>query len=268
MPEFIITYEAALRGGIFVAVLAAMLLLEWALPRTVRALPSRRRRVSNFALVVIDTVFVRLLFPVAAAGMALIAAQNGWGLLNAVAVPPGAAFFIALIVLDMMIYWQHVASHKFSWLWALHKVHHADRDIDVTTGFRFHPVEIALSMAFKMAVIIALGAPVAAVIVFEIILNGCAMFNHSNIRLTPKLDRILRKFIVTPDMHRVHHSVIDREAGSNYGFSISIWDRLFRSYIAQPKHGHDGMTIGLKDHQTDAPAGLLWSLLLPFSARR
>jgi sterol desaturase/sphingolipid hydroxylase (fatty acid hydroxylase superfamily) len=168
-----------------------------------------------------------------------------------------------IIILDMLIYWQHVAFHHIPALWALHKVHHADRDIDVTTGARFHPAEIVVSMVYKMALVVILGAPVIAVIIFELVLNGCAMFNHSNLKLPARLDRILRRVIVTPDMHRVHHSARVSETNSNYGFSLSIWDRLFGSYIAQPEQGHEGMTIGLEEYQTPGPASLLWSLCLP-----
>jgi sterol desaturase/sphingolipid hydroxylase (fatty acid hydroxylase superfamily) len=159
-------------------------------------------------------------------------------------------------------------THKVPLLWRLHQVHHADRDIDVTTAIRFHPIEIALSMLLKIGLVYALGAPAAAVVAFEVILNGCAMFNHANIRLPRRLDAVLRLFIVTPDMHRVHHSIDRSEHDANYGFNLSIWDRLFGTYVAEPAGGHHGMTIGLAPYQTDEPTRLGWSLLLPFKALR
>ena len=196
--------------------------------------------------------------------MAEITTANGWGILSWIDWPFWLEVAVAAVLLDMAIYWQHVASHKIPVLWRVHRVHHADRDIDATTGIRFHPVEIVLSMLYKFVVIIALGAPALGVFIFEVLLNGSAMFNHANLKLPAWLDRVLRTLIVTPDMHRVHHSVIHHETDSNYGFNLSIWDRLFGSYIDQPEKGHDGMTIGLNDYQTDNPSRLDWSLLLPF----
>ncbi len=264
MSQFIIENEAQLRLAVFITILAVMALAETVFPKKQRALPRAHRWTSNLMLVVIDSLVVRILFPIVAVGVASWAISQGWGLFNLIDLPMWLEIVISIIILDMMIYWQHVVSHHIPFLWALHKVHHADRDIDVTTGSRFHPIEIALSMAYKMILMIILGPAVLAVIIFEIILNGTAMFNHSNVKLPLKLDRILRGLIVTPDMHRVHHSVIVGETNSNYGFSLSIWDRLFKSYVAQPKLGHDGMTIGLEEHQNRGPASLSWSLSLPF----
>ncbi len=259
-----ISNEAALRFGVFVSILLLMMAAEAIFPRRKRAMPRVRRWSSNLLLVLIDGLFVRLLFPIVAVGAAALAAENNWGLLTLVDWPLWLEVIFVIIVLDMLIYWQHVAFHHIPVLWALHKVHHADRDIDVTTGSRFHPAEIAVSLMYKMAIVVILGAPVIAVIIFELILNGCAMFNHSNLKLPSRFDRILRRIIVTPDMHRVHHSVLVSETNSNYGFSLSIWDRLFGSYIAQPSQGHEGMTIGLHEYQGRGPASLLWSLCLPF----
>ena len=264
MSDFILTHETSLRLGVFASVLLIMMLAESLLPRKERVMGRGRRWTSNLLLIVIDSLFVRLLFPIVAVGFAAFAAAKGWGFFNIADLPIWLEVTLAIIILDMMIYWQHVASHHIPFLWAMHKVHHADRDIDVTTGSRFHPIEIGLSMLFKMGLVILLGAPVIAVIIFEIILNGCAMFNHSNVKLADRLDRVLRRFIVTPDMHRVHHSIIEAETNSNYGFSLSLWDRIFKSYTAQPSQGHDGMVIGLAEHQTSGPASLTWSLLLPF----
>jgi len=263
VTDFIFAHEQALRMGVFASILIVMMVAEGFFPKKKRALPRPQRWVTNLLLVIIDSVFVRLVFPVAAAGVAVIAAQKNWGLFNLTDWTIWLEVTLAIIVLDMMIYWQHVASHHIPFLWAFHKVHHADRDIDVTTGSRFHPIEIGLSMGYKMGLVILLGAPVLAVILFEIILNGCAMFNHSNVRFPARFDRILRRFIVTPDMHRVHHSIIAPETNSNYGFSLSLWDRIFRSYTAQPANGHDGMVIGLAEHQPPEPASLIWSLILP-----
>ena len=172
---------------------------------------------------------------------------------------------VSAVLLDMAVYWQHVASHKIPMIWRFHKMHHADRDIDATTGIRFHPVEIVLSMLYKMVIVLILGPHIIGVFLFEIILNGSAMFNHANVRLPLWLDKTIRILFVTPDMHRVHHSVIAAETNSNYGFNLSIWDRIFGSYIAQPKEGHDGMTIGLPQYQTNKPSNILWCLKLPFS---
>jgi len=263
MLEFITQYEAGLRLGVFVGILGLMAGAEALFPRKARTQGRGHRWVSNLLLVIIDSVVVRIVFPIVAVGTAIYANTQGWGVLNLIDLPFWLEILIAVIVLDLLIYIQHVASHHIPVLWALHKVHHADRDIDVTTGARFHPVEIILSMAYKMLMVIILGAPALAVIIFEIVLNACAMFNHSNVRLPLGFDRQLRRFIVTPDMHRVHHSVIMRETNSNFGFSLSVWDRLFRTYIAQPEKGHEGMTIGLSEYQHSGPSSLVWSLWLP-----
>ena len=263
MTEFIQSSETALRLSAFACVLVTMMAAETAFERKTRVSGRAPRWASNFALVLIDSMLVRLLFPVVAAGTAIIAAKNGWGIFNLIALPVWLEIFLAITVLDMMIYWQHVASHKIPALWAIHKVHHADRDIDVTTGFRFHPAEIILSMGFKTLLVLLIGAPVIAVILFEITLSGCALFNHSNLRLPSKADRFIRKILVTPDMHRVHHSIDVNESRKNYGFSVPLWDHLFKTYQAQPAAGHDNMVIGLAEHQGREPSSLLWSLLLP-----
>lgn len=263
MTDFILTHEGSVRLGAFASILILMMCAEAIFPRKERVLGRRRRWTSNLLLIVIDSLFVRLLFPIVAVGVAAIAAQNNWGLFNLLDFPVWLEIILTIIILDMLIYWQHVAFHHVPFLWAMHKVHHADRDIDVTTGLRFHPIEIGISLAYKLALVLLLGVPVIAVVIFEIILNGCAMFNHSNVRLSLKLDRVLRRFIVTPDMHRVHHSTIMSETNSNYGFNLSLWDRIFGSYTAQPSQGHDGMVIGLDEYQHSGPASLTWSLLLP-----
>ena len=256
--------ESAIRMGVFAGVLGAMAVAELLVPRKQRTQPRLNRWFTNMGMVVIDTLALRLLFPVLAVGMAEIASSKGWGLFNVLDWPGWIEIALAAILLDMAIYWQHVASHKFPLLWKIHRVHHADRDIDATTGIRFHPVEIVLSMLYKFALIIILGAPALGVFIFEVLLNGTAMFNHANFKLPLGLDRIVRLIFVTPDMHRVHHSIVHRETDSNYGFNLSVWDRVFKTYIDQPEAGHDEMTIGIDTFQDDAPTRLSWSLMLPF----
>ena len=204
--------------------------------------------------------------PALAVGAALDAEAQGWGLFNALSLPGWIEILLAILLLDFAIWLQHLVTHKIPLLWRLHRVHHADRDMDVTTAIRFHPIEIGLSMLLKLGVVYVSGAPVPAVILFEILLNGTAMFNHANLRLPRTLDRMIRTILVTPDMHRVHHSVHRHEHDSNYGFALSVWDRLFGTYVAQPSEGHDAMTVGLR-WQDDRPARLGWSLKLPFSDR-
>lgn len=257
-------YEGAIRFAVFAGVFVLMAVLEAVFPRKDRTLPRAQRWLTNGGFVVIDTLALRLVLPVLAVGMAEIAARNGWGLFNSLALPFWLEVALAFVILDLLIYVQHVATHKIPVLWRLHKVHHADRDIDATTGVRFHPVEIVLSMTYKLLCVVILGAPALAVFLFEVVLNAAALFNHANLRLPSGVDRIARRVIVTPDMHRVHHSVHRQETDSNYGFFLSVWDRMFRTYIAEPRDGHDAMTIGLSDYQDEKPARLFWSLWLPF----
>ena len=258
--------ENQLRLTIFVAVLLLLAILETVFPQRARTQTRKSRWTTNFALVAINAIVLRLLGPIAAVVSAEFAMANGWGVLNhsMVALPLLFEIVFAVILLDLAIYAQHVASHKLPVLWRLHKVHHADRDIDFTTGVRFHPIEAALSMMFKCAVVLALGPQLIAVVVFEIVLNASAMFNHANLKLSKSFDAWLRLFIVTPDMHRVHHSVIPVETDSNYGFFLPFWDRLFNTYIDQPKMGHEFMTIGLNEYQTRKPSELAWVISVPF----
>ncbi len=254
------------QSGLALSVLFFVILvaLETVFPRKKRSLPRGKRWRTNMIIIIVDSVALRLMGPVAAITAASFAEQNNIGLFNWIALPGGLEFLLALIVLDLAIYVQHVVTHKVPLLWALHKVHHADRDIDVTTALRFHPVEIILSMLYKMVVVFLLGPSALAVFVFALVLNICAMFNHANLRLPVGFDRILRLFIVTPDMHRVHHSTVKRETDSNFGFSLALWDRLFGTYTAQPAAGHDDVVIGLNEYQSGHPAELWWSLVLPF----
>ena len=226
------------------------------------------RWINNLGLVALNTVLLRLLFPAAAVGIAAFAADQGWGLLNYFQTPAWLAIPAAVIAMDFVIWLQHVMVHAIPLLWRLHRVHHADPDYDVTTGARFHPIEIILSMLIKFATILLLGPPVVAVIIFEVLLNATAMFNHGNVRLPTGIDRVLRWFVVTPDMHRVHHSVEDDETNSNFGFNLPWWDRLFGTYRDQPRGGHEGMTIGI--HGYRAPREVSWLpglLVLPFRGK-
>ena len=263
-----IEHESPIRLSVFAGVFALMAVLEMSMPRKERTEPVPRRWFTNIGIVVVDTLALRLLFPILAVGVAGVATAKGWGLFALVDLPFWFEVLISAVLLDLAIYGQHVASHKVPILWLVHRMHHADRDIDVTTGARFHPVEIVLSMLYKFVVIIALGAPALAVFIFEVLLNGSAMFNHANWRMPLWLDRIVRTVFVTPDMHRVHHSIHERETDSNYGFNLSIWDRMFGTYIDQPKDGHDGMTIGLKPYQDSKPSNILWCLMLPFRGKK
>ena len=263
--EFLLTHEPALRLGAFATILAVMAAWEAFAPRRARSLERRRRWPANFSVVILNTLLVRLLFPVAAVGVAFSVQTEGWGLLNHFALPFLAALVAGVVLLDLAIYLQHVMFHALPVLWRLHRMHHADLDIDVTTGTRFHPLEIVLSMLIKFAAIAALGVPPLAVFVFEVLLNATSMFNHANVRIPNRVERVLRWMLVTPDMHRVHHSVERDETNSNFGFNLPIWDRLFGTYRAQPRAGHAAMTIGIPDFREPAEcAGLVRMLAIPF----
>ncbi|MGC2857294.1 sterol desaturase family protein [Novispirillum sp. DQ9] len=243
--DSLLTHEPIIRLGAFAGIFAVMALWEVFAPARPLAHARRLRWTNNLGLVVLNTLVLRLLFPTAAVGVALLAQEKGWGLLNVLAAPGWLAVPLTVVVMDFAIWGQHLVFHRVPVLWRLHRMHHADLDYDVTTGARFHPVEILLSMLIKLALVVALGAPAVAVLIFEVLLNATAMFNHGNVRLPGRLDAVLRWLVVTPDMHRVHHSVVPRETHSNFGFNLPWWDRLFRTYRAQPEAGHDGMTIGL-----------------------
>lgn len=259
--------ETFIRLGVFLGIFAAMALWEIASPMRERALARSGRWLTNWAISGINagvTAAMRAGLGAAAVIAAIDAARHEIGLLNVADLPFWFEVLAAFVVLDFAIWLQHLLSHKIPVLWRIHRVHHADRDMDVTTAIRFHPIEIALSMLLKIALVYALGAPVVAVVLFEVVLNGSAIFNHANVRLPKTVDRWLRVAIVTPDMHRVHHSVDRREHDANYGFNLSIWDRFLGTYVAQPRGGHEGMTIGLANHQDAAPSRLGWSLAFPF----
>ena len=265
LNEFIIQNEPAIRLGFFFGIFAVMAIWELIAPRRALTVSKLMRWGNNLGLVVLNTIVLRLIFPAAAVGVAAFAAENSWGLLNYYSLPYVLSVVLAVVALDFIIYLQHVLVHAVPALWRLHRVHHADLDYDVTTGARFHPIEIILSMLIKFATILVLGPPVIAVVIFEVVLNAMAMFNHGNVRLPLGLDRIVRLFVVTPDMHRVHHSVEDNEANSNYGFNLSIWDRLFGTYIDQPREGHINMTIGIHGYRDPKQVDQLPGMLaLPF----
>ncbi len=260
--------EQLIRLIAFVSIFSAMAIFELWSPRLERqemigALKSRRW-LTNLSMVIISSVCLRILFPAAAVGTAIWAQEAGFGLFHTVDLPFVLVGAFCFLVLDFVVWLEHYASHKFSILWRIHRMHHADQGFDVTTALRFHPLEIVLSMFWKALIIVLLGAPVLAVLVFEIVLNGMAMFNHANAKLPLKLDAVLRKVVVTPDMHRVHHSAVQKETDSNYGFNFSFWDRLFSTYIAQPKAGHEQMKIGLEEYDGPKTSQLGWALLLPF----
>jgi sterol desaturase/sphingolipid hydroxylase (fatty acid hydroxylase superfamily) len=248
--ETIFAAEPQLRLGVFLGVLAIMALWELLAPRRRRDIPRVIRWSNNLALVVIDTIVLRLTFPILAVALAVMAQERGWGLFNFIDAPAWVAVLASVIILDLVIYLQHVMFHAVPALWRLHRMHHADLDFDVTTGLRFHPIEIVLSMGIKLAMVLVLGPPAVAVLIFEVLLNATAMFNHSNVRLPLVVDRVLRLVMVTPDMHRVHHSILPEETNSNFGFNLPWWDRLLGTYKAQPAAGHDAMTIGIEQFRT------------------
>ncbi|MGE0775681.1 MAG: sterol desaturase family protein [Sphingomonadaceae bacterium] len=259
----ILANEPLIRLGLFLGILVAMTIWEVAAPRRRREIPRLIRWTGNLGIVVIDTLLVRLTFPIVAVGLAVIAEAQGWGLFNIFELPFWFAFILSVLALDLVIYLQHVMFHAVPALWRVHRMHHADLEFDVSTGLRFHPVEILLSMGIKLAVVAALGPPAIAVLVFEVLLNATSMFNHSNIRIPAVIDRILRLFVVTPDMHRVHHSIIPHETNSNFGFNLPWWDRLLGTYRAQPKEGHEGMTIGIEQFRTPRDLSLDRMLIQP-----
>lgn len=260
--------EPVLRLIAFVSVFAAMAVYELWSPRLERAEMTgalkSKRWLANLSMVVLSSIALRVVFPAAAVGTALWAEQHSYGLFPIIGIAAVVAGVIGFVMLDFAVWLEHVVSHKIPLLWRIHRMHHADNGFDVTTALRFHPLEIVLSMVWKAAVIIALGIPATAVLIFEVVLNGMAMFNHSNIDLPRPLDRLLRPMLVTPDMHRVHHSVIPHETDSNYGFNFSFWDRLFGTYNDQPEAGHQGMKIGLNQYRGETSSRLGWMLLLPF----
>lgn len=264
VSDIILRHQGAFRLGVFVSVLIAMAVWETARPARRRIYARRARWFGNLGIVALDTALMRLVLPVMAVEVALFAAGRNWGLLDWLGFGGMMEIVVAIILLDLGVYWQHRIFHAVPLLWRLHRVHHTDRDFDTTTALRFHPIEIILSMLLKMVVVVALGVPVLAVILFEVILNGMALFNHANFRLPRGLEKLARSMVVTPDMHRVHHSVLAEDYNRNFGFNLSIWDRMFTSYREAPREGQDGMTIGQPEFQNDETCSLLFMLMLPF----
>jgi sterol desaturase/sphingolipid hydroxylase (fatty acid hydroxylase superfamily) len=264
MSELLLGNEPAIRLFAFASIFAVMAAWEIAAPRRDQRIGRGTRWPSNIGVVVLDTVLVRLLFPTTAVGLALVAEAQGWGLFHALALPIWVSVPLAVLALDLAIYLQHVLFHAVPALWRLHRMHHADLEFDVTTGARFHPIEILLSMGIKLGVVAALGAPAFAVLAFEVLLNATSMFNHSNVRMPAWLDRVLRWIVVTPDMHRVHHSIAVRETNSNFGFNLPWWDRLFGTYRDQPAAGHEAMTLGIEQFRDPAEQRLDHMLTQPF----
>ena len=267
MTDTLLAWEPTIRIAVFAAILVLMALSEVASPRRRREIPRLLRWSNNLTVVVLDTLLVRLTFPILAVGMATLAAERGWGLFNVLDIPGWLAILLGILILDLAIYLQHVMFHAVPALWRLHRMHHADLEFDVTTGLRFHPVEILLSMGVKLMVVAAIGPPAVAVLIFEVLLNATAMFSHSNLRLPLPVDRILRLVVVTPDMHRVHHSIHPSETNSNFGFNVPWWDRLLGTYQAQPRDGHDGMTIGIEQFRTRRDLWLDAMLIQPLRGR-
>ena len=266
--EFVMANEKTIRMGAFFGILGVMALWEILAPRRALTVSKAVRWFNNLGIVFFNSFLIRVIFPAAAVGMASFTSTQGWGIFNYFELPFWLVVISSVVIMDFIIYLQHVMVHAVPALWRLHRMHHADLDFDVTTGARFHPLEIILSMLIKFSTIVVLGPPVLAVVIFEVILNATAMFNHGNVRLPLGLDRVLRWLVVTPDMHRVHHSVEDDEANSNFGFNLPWWDRLFGSYRDQPRAGHQAMTIGI--HKYREPKQVAWlpgMLLLPFKGK-
>lgn len=268
IESLVLEQEVAYRLGFFAAIFTVMLVWELLAPRRVLSVSKLQRWANNLGLLLLNSVVLRFLFPAAAVGIAYSVNDMGWGLFNWLALPFWVEVVVAVLLLDLAIYLQHLMMHRVPLLWRLHRVHHADLDIDLTTGSRFHTIEIVVSMLIKWGVIALLGPALLAVLAFEILLNGMALFNHANVRLPRSVDRWVRSLLVTPDMHRVHHSILRDETNSNFGFNLSLWDRAFGTYIDQPQRGHDAMTIGIPEfrdpRQVDRLPGML---ALPFRSR-
>lgn len=265
IDSFITQYEVEIRLGCFLGAVTSIAIWEILAPRRELVHSKLIRWANNFGLIFLNSIILRLVFPAVAAGVAVLATENKWGLLNIVEIPYWAAILLSVVALDLLIYFQHVMMHAVPALWRLHRVHHADLDFDLSTGGRFHPIEIIVSMLIKIAAIIVLCPPVLAVVIFEILLSSTALFNHGNIRIPVNIDRVLRYFLVTPDMHRVHHSIESDETNSNFGFNLPWWDRLLGTYRDQPRSGHAEMSIGVKDLREERLCSWLPGMLaLPF----
>ena len=267
MCSALFAYEPFIRLAAFGGVFIAMAVWEFGVPRRKQAIGRGWRWPNNLGVVVVDTLLVRILFPTTAVGVALLAEARGFGLFNVIGLSAWVGVVASMAVLDLAVYLQHVLFHAVPALWRLHRMHHADLEFDVTTGLRFHPIEILLSMLIKFTVVAALGAPALSVLIFEVLLNATSMFNHGNVRIPSRIDRVLRWIVVTPDMHRVHHSILARETNSNFGFNLPWWDRLFGTYRPQPTAGHEAMTIGIEQFREPRELGLDRMLIQPFRGK-
>ena len=254
-------HEAVIRIGCFLVLFTIIAFAEIVAPRRPLIVKKSLHWFGNLSVHLVNGVLPRLLFPILPVGMAVLWAQKGWGLLNIVPLPEAAAILLGVLALDLVIYAQHVLFHRVHFFWRLHRMHHTDLDLDLTSALRFHPLEIVISLLIKIAVVALLGPPALAVFIFELLLNGMAMFNHGNFRIPARPDRLLRRTVVTPDMHRVHHSVLLQESNRNFGFNLSWWDRLFGTYQAQPSAGHEGMSIGLTGF-LDVRYSRFWKMIL------
>jgi sterol desaturase/sphingolipid hydroxylase (fatty acid hydroxylase superfamily) len=257
-------HEPYIRLATFGGAFIVMAVWEFIVPRRKQAIGRGWRWPNNLGVVAANTLLVRILFPTTAVGLALLAQTGGFGLFNVIAAPAWIGVAASVVILDLAIYLQHVLFHAVPALWRLHRMHHADLEFDVSTGLRFHPIEILLSMLIKFAAVAALGAPALSVLIFEVLLNATSMFNHANIRIPLGIDRVLRWLVVTPDMHRVHHSILARETNSNFGFNLPWWDRLFGTYRPQPAAGHEAMTIGIEQFRDRRELWLDRMLAQPF----
>lgn len=254
--------EYEIRTIVFVLVFLVISLLEISSPR--RSKSDSSRKLNNFLILIIDILCVRLIFPMASVGIATYAEINNLGLINFYDLDSTLWVVVTVLSLDFFIYIQHLLSHKFNFLWRLHRVHHSDTEFDLTTALRFHPLEIILSIFFKSILILILGCSPVAILIFETILNSTAIFNHGNVFIPKSMDKVIRLFVVTPDMHRIHHSTLNEEMNSNFGFNISIWDRLFSTYTDKPKAGHNVMKIGLNRFREKKDSSLASMLIQPF----
>ena len=264
MSEALVANELLIRLAAFAGIFAVMAAWEILAPRRDQKLGRRTRWSGNIGIVILDAVLVRLVFLITAVGLALVAEARGWGLFYVLDLPTWVSVPLAVMALDLAVYLQHVLFHAVPTLWRLHRMHHADLELDVTTGTRFHPIEIILSMGIKLGAVAAMGVPAVAVLAFEVLLNATSIFNHSNVRIPAWVDRGLRWIVVTPDMHRVHHSILAPETNSNFGFNLPWWDRLFGTYRDQPSAGHLGMTIGIEQFREPAEQRLGCMLTQPF----
>ena len=268
MQQWIVSHEAVIRLSFFVSIFTIMALWELLAPRRRLKYSKAVRWYSNIGITLLNTIILRYVFPLVVAGlatgMAIIAYDLGWGLFNYLDWPFGLEFVLSILLLDVAIYIQHIVFHRVPLFWRFHRMHHTDTDLDVTSGARFHPIEMIFSMGIKLGLVILIGPQAVAVIIFEVLLNVCAMFNHANVRLPEKVDKLIRMLLVTPDMHRVHHSTVKSETDSNFGFSLSLWDKVFSTYCAQPEKGHDGMSIGLDIYRAPENLHLHRLLVQPF----